>query len=172
MVDHDLSAIVNVINLYGVAMDTQRWELFDRIFTPDVQVDFGPGSQWNALAAFKTDFGAYHAPFDSTQHVMTNHTVNTDGDAAQAFTYGLWRLIRRGMEGGDFWEGSGWYDDDLIRTPGGWRIRRRVCRVVWWGGNVLVNQAIPGVSFESKNHSLKSEAAQGRVGFVSAILPK
>jgi hypothetical protein len=172
MADQDLPAIVNVINLYGVAMDTQRWELFDRIFTPDVEVDFGPGSQWTALAAFKSDFGAYHAPFDSTQHVMTNHVVEADGDRAKAFTYGLWRLIRRGMEGGDFWEGTGWYDDELVRTAAGWRISRRVCRVVWWGGNALVNQPIPGVSFEGKYDSLKREAAQGTVGFVTALLPK
>jgi hypothetical protein len=169
MADQDIPAIVNVINLYGLAMDTQRWDLFDRIFTPDVEVDFGPGSQWSALAAFKSDFGAYHAPFDSTQHVMTNHVVEAEADRAHAFTYGLWRLIRRGVEGGDFWEGTGWYDDELVRTGAGWRISRRVCRVVWWGGNPIVNQPIPGVSFEGKHHALKAEAAQGAVGFVNAV---
>jgi hypothetical protein len=172
MADQDLPAIVNVINLYGLAMDTQRWDLFDRIFTADVDVDFGPGSQWKDRAAFKSDFGAYHAVFDSTQHVMTNHAVEVQGDQAQAFTYGLWRLIRRGMEGGDFWEGTGWYDDELVRTAEGWRIRRRVCRLVWWGGNALVNQPIPGVSFEGKYLSLREEAAAERVGFVNAICPK
>jgi hypothetical protein len=43
--EQDLPAIVNVINLYGLAMDTQRWELFDRISTEDIAVDFGPSSQ-------------------------------------------------------------------------------------------------------------------------------
>ena len=172
MADQDLPAIINVVNLYGLAMDTQRWDLFDRIFTDDVEVDFGPGSQWRDRAAFKSDFGAYHAPFDSTQHIMTNHVVNLDGDRAQAFTYGLWRLIRKGIEGGDFWEGTGWDDDDLVHTPAGWRISRRACRVVWWGGNPIVNSPIPGVSFEGKFHALKDEAAQGRVGFVSAVCPK
>src|SRR5579864_7518594 len=129
MADQDLPAIVNLINLYGLAMDTQRWDLFDRIFTPDVEVDFGPGSQWTDRAAFKSDFAAYHAPFDSTQHAMANHVVEVAGDTAQAFTYGFWRLIRRGMEGGDFWEGTGWYEDALVRTGEGWRIKRRVCRL-------------------------------------------
>jgi hypothetical protein len=172
MAEQDVVPIVNVINLYGLAMDTQRWDLFDRIFTPDVVVDFGPGSQWSELAAFKADFAAYHAPFDSTQHVMANHVVEAAGDRAHAFTYGLWRLIRRGMEGGDFWEGTGWYDDELIRTQAGWRIRRRACRVVWWGGNPIVNQPIPGVSFEGKYHALKTEAAAGAVGFVNAVCPR
>jgi hypothetical protein len=168
MAEQDLPAIVNVINLYGLAMDTQRWALFDEIFTADVAVDFGPGSQWSDREAFKRDFGAYHAPFDSTQHVMANHVVKVDGDAAQAFTYGFWRLIRRGMEGGDFWEGTGWYDDALVRTAEGWRISRRACKVVWWGGNALVNQPIPGVSFEGRYDSLKAEAAKGAVPFLAA----
>lgn len=172
MSDHDTSAIVNVINLYGLAMDTQRWDLFDRIFARDVDVDFGPSSSWKDLAAFKSDFATYHAPFDSTQHVMTNHVVDVSGDSAHAFTYGLWRLIRRGMEGGDFWEGTGWYDDTLVRTAEGWRIKHRVCRLVWWGGNVLVNQPIPGVSFDSKSFALRGEAARGAVGFVNAACPK
>lgn len=171
MADQDIPAIVNVINLYGLAMDTQRWDLFDRIFTSNVEVDFGPGSQWSERAAFKADFGAYHAPFDSTQHIMTNHVVEADGDRATAFTYGLWRLIRRGVESGDFWEGTGWYDDELVRTADGWRISRRACRVVWWGGNPIVNQPIPGVSFEGKHHALKAEAARGAVGFVNAVCP-
>lgn len=172
MTGQDTSEIVNLVNLYGLAMDTQRWELFDRIFTPDVEVDFGPGSQWRELAAFKADFAAYHAPFDSTQHIMTSHVVEVAGDEAAAFTYGLWRLMRRGMAGGDFWEGTGWYDDLLVRTPAGWRIRRRLCRVVWWGGNALVNQPIPGVSFEGRQYALREEAAAGRARFVERLLPR
>ena len=30
----DREDIIELINLYGLAMDTQRWDLFDRIFTP------------------------------------------------------------------------------------------------------------------------------------------
>jgi hypothetical protein len=41
--------------------------------------------------------------------------------------------------------------------------------VVWWGGNALVNQPIPGVSFEGTYHALKDEAARGAVGFVKAL---
>lgn len=172
MADQDATAIIHVINLYALAMDTQRWDLFDRIFTHDIEADFSESAHWTDLAAFKSDFAAYHAPFDSTQHIMMNHLVNAAGDRAQAFTYGSWRLIRKGVEGGDFWEGTGWYDDGLIRTAEGWRINTRVCRVVWWGGNALVNQPIPGVGFDLHSSVLRDEDRAGRVGYVNAICPR
>jgi SnoaL-like domain len=49
MSDHDVLAIMSTINLYGLAVDTQRWELFDRIFSDDVDADFGT-SHWRDLA--------------------------------------------------------------------------------------------------------------------------
>ncbi len=165
----DIVAITQLINLYGFAMDTQRWELFDRIFTGDVEADFSDSAHWRDLASFKADFAAFHAPFDSTQHCMMNHVVRVHGDSAQAFTYGSWRLIRRAAEGSPLWDGSGWYDDALVRTDDGWRIRHRVCRVVWWIGNPLVNEAIPGVKFDLKSIVLRSEAAAGRVGLLAAL---
>jgi AraC-like DNA-binding protein len=53
----DREEIIQLINLYGFAMDTQRWDLFDRVFTEDVDADYGPGSHWTDRAAFKRDFG-------------------------------------------------------------------------------------------------------------------
>ncbi len=90
----DREDIVELINLYGFAMDTQRWDLFDRIFTEDVDADYGPTSHWTNRAQFKSDFGSFHELFDATQHVMTNHLVKVDGDRAASHTYGAWRLIR------------------------------------------------------------------------------
>lgn len=172
MAEQDVQSIIGIINLYGFAVDTQRWELFDRIFTADVEADFSKSAHWHDLPQFKSDFAVFHDPFDSTQHVMSNHLVNLAGDGAQAFTYGTWRLIRRGVEGGDFWEGTGWYDDILVRTAAGWRIRHRVCRVVWWGGNPIVQEAIPGVKFDLHCLALRREGADGRVNFLRKIAPK
>ena len=167
----DSQSIIHLINLYGFAVDTQRWSLFDRIFTPDVEADFSASAHWRDREKFKSDFAVFHGPFDSTQHAMTNHLVNVTGDTAHAFTYGTWRLIRKGLEGGDFWEGTGWYDDDLVRSASGWLIKRRTCRVVWWGGNPLVQEAIPGVRFELHSLSLRREADAGRVRYLNAICP-
>ena len=88
MPDQDRAAIIDIINLYGFAVDTQHWDLFDRIFTADVEADFSASAHWQDLASFKRDFAVFHDPFDSTQHAMLNHLVHVEGDEAHSFTYG------------------------------------------------------------------------------------
>jgi hypothetical protein len=165
----DQAAIIAIINLYGFAVDTQCWDLFDRIFTPDVTADFSATARWHDLASFKRDFALFHDPFDSTQHAMLNHLVHIEGDRAAAFTYGNWRLIRGAVDGDPRWDGTGWYDDELIRTPAGWRITKRICRITSWSGNPFVNETIPGVKFELNTTVLRREGEAGKVGFLNAI---
>jgi len=166
----DQATIVSsLVNLYGLAIDTQRWDLFDEIFTEDVFANYSESATWRDLATFKRDFAAYHDPFDGTQHTMTNIQWRFAGDTARAVTYGHWRLVRYGVPGGDFWEGQGWYEDELVRRDAGWRIRHRVCRIIWWGGNPNVNETTPGVKFELGVTSLRREADEGRFKFLSAL---
>ena len=160
-------AITQVINRYGLAMDTRRWDLFDSIFTEDVELVY-PGSRWHDRATFKTDFARAHERFDATQHAMMNHLVEVDGDTASAFTYCSWRLICRGTEGGDYLEGTAWYDDVLVRSEAGWRIKRRVCRILWAEGN----PAATGASEIMDWDVLRMEAADGNVGYLQAISAK
>lgn len=165
----DRDQIIEKINLYALAVDTRRWDLFDRIFANHCEADYGTGAHWHDLAAFKADFGAFHAHFDATQHMMANHQVCVDGDRAHSLTYGSWRLVRRAAEGDPLWEGTGWYDDTWSRTNGGWRILHRTCRVVWFTGNERVRDAIPGVRFEDERTSLREVAEAGRLVFLNAI---
>jgi hypothetical protein len=167
----DITAIIQIVNLYGFAVDTQRWDLFDRIFTKDVEADFSATAHWTDLESFKRDFAAFHDPFDSTQHVMSSHLVHVEDDTAQAFTYGSWRLVRKAVDGAPLWDGTGWYEDDLVRTAQGWRIRHRTCRIVWWTGDPFVNETIPGVKFELATTVLRREADAGRCRFMNAVSP-
>ncbi len=169
--DSDVVAITALVNLYGLAVDSQRWRLFDSIFTTDVHADYGASSQWTDLETFKSDFAAFHDRFDSTQHTMSTLVVAVDGDRAHSFCNGGWRLVRKAADGNPLWDGTGWYDDTPLRTPGGWRIARRVCRITWWTGNPFVNETIPGVKFELRTTALRREADAGRVGVLGA-LPK
>jgi SnoaL-like domain len=165
----DREDIVQLLNLYGLAMDTQRWDLFDRIFTRDCDADYGATSHWRDRAQFKADFGAFHAMFDATQHVMTNHLVTVRGDRANAHTYGSWRLIRRAAGDPPVWDGTGYYDDQLVRTADGWRIAARTCRVVWWTGNCRVQSPSDDIQFQLDLVSLRHEAEQGRLGILAAL---
>jgi SnoaL-like domain len=94
MNDSDVTAITQLVNLYGLAVDSRRWDLFDRIFAPDVDADYGPTSHWTDRQRFKSDFAAFHDPFDSTQHTMSTHVIRVEDDRAHSFCNGGWRLVR------------------------------------------------------------------------------
>jgi hypothetical protein len=165
----DVIEIINLINLYPVAVDTLRFDLFDRIFTDDPEVSFGGPAAWTDLAALKRDFETIHRPFEATLHVTTNHQVIVNGDRANCISYVHGRFVRQVAEGGNMFESAGWYDDALVRTPAGWRIATRTCRSVWAGGNPVVLQTMPGVSGEHTLDSLSREAAAGRLAYLAAL---
>lgn len=165
----DRGDIIQLINLYGLAMDSQRWDLFDRIFTEDVDADYGPTSHWTDLASFKRDFGSFHELFDATQHVMTNHLVTVSGDSANSLTYGMWRLVRHAAGDPPVWDGTGWYDDNWVRTAAGWRIFRRRIGVIFWTGNPRVQTPMEEIEFKLDLASLKTEGAAMRLDYLKTI---
>ena len=67
------------------------------------------------------------------------------------------------------WDGTGYYDDRLVRTAEGWRIAKRVCRVVFWTGNPRVQTPMDEIEFKLDLVSLKTEAAAGRLDFLKAL---
>lgn len=170
MLGTDREAITDLINLYALAVDAQRWDLFDRVFTADAVTDYGEGAVWTDLVSFRQAFAAIHAPLDSTRHAMSGHQLRISGDEANAFTYGAWTLMRYAAEGGDTWRGSGWYDDHLVRTPAGWRIRHRTCRVVAWFGNPAVQGIDPAqADVMIPRFSVRQEGEAGRIAFLRAV---
>lgn len=173
MADQDKAAIIELINLYGFALDAQQWQLFDQIFTDDVKAEFGPaGAVWSDLATFKRAFAAFHSTLDTFQHTMMGHLVHVDGTKAYAFSYGNWLLVRSAAKGGPSWLGTGWYDDELVRGDHGWRIKRRVCRLVSWSGNPLVPEPNYQQSPDMTTNVLSQHVAAGKVGYFNAIRAK
>jgi hypothetical protein len=168
MSGNDISEIVNVLNLYAIAVDTLQWDLFDRVFTPDARLDY-LSRVWDDLTEFKKHFAAVHAPLDSSQHMVTNHQVVVNGDRANALSYARARLIRSMPEGGgNQWEIGAWYDDVLVRTPRGWRIKSRTCRGNWWDGNIRVSETTSG-SARQEMTLLRRAAAAGEISHLDAV---
>ncbi|OBH42281.1 hypothetical protein [Mycobacterium mantenii] len=65
-------------------------------------------------------------------------------------------MLRRAAGDNPLWDGTGWYDDALVR-------------ITWWTGNPSVNAAVPGVKFDLGTTALRSEADAGRVGILMAL---
>lgn len=163
----DLSSIVNVINLYAIAVDSHRYELFDRIFTEDIRCDFGGGAAFTDRATLSSVFKDIHAVFSATQHLTSGHAITVDGDSAYCLSY-VYARFRREVEGADsLFESSGWYDDLLVRSANGWRIKDRTSRMVSYSGDIRVMQAMPGVDTNYHLASLFHEADEGRVAFLT-----
>jgi hypothetical protein len=124
----DIVEIINVINLYSVAVDTRRWDLFDRVFTEDAHTDFGGPATWNDLVSLKQAFEIIHRPFEATLHVTTNHQVVVNDDRANCLSYVHGRFIREVSHSRSMFESLGWYDDLPVRSPLGWRIKKSACQ--------------------------------------------
>lgn len=161
MTDHD--RISQQLCLYTAAVDTRQWQLFDRIFTPDVLADYG--KPVSGLAAFKQMADAAWGAFDASQHGLSNINIRVEGDRARSLAYGNWCLIRRGLEDGDVWEGRGWYDDAFIRVDGRWLIHHRRCRVMTYTGNPGVMTADGRFEGTLPTTSMVAELAVGNLGF-------
>ena len=170
MAEQDKAAIIEAMNLYAVALDAHEWDLFDRIFTEDVVMDMGLiGVTWTGRTEFKQGLQNSCDALDAHQHSITGHLVHVEGDTARAFCYGTWTLVREAAEGGRTWMGMGWYDDELVRVDGGWKFRRRVCRLLSWTGNLQVIDPSGNLDLDANSNSLFQSREAGDLGFLKAL---
>jgi hypothetical protein len=167
MQGEDFAQIVNIVNLYAAATDSHRYDLFDAIFTEDVHLDFGAGAAIEGRDILKAAYKDIHAVFAATQHMTSGHVVRFAGEEARCFSYVSARFRRAVEEGAaeGVFTSTGWYDDIAVRTADGWRIRHRVSRMVTYGGDLRVMQAMPGVDTNYVLASLADEAEAGRIEF-------
>jgi hypothetical protein len=165
MSGNDVAEIIALTHLYAMATDTLRWDLFDRIFTPDLDANCPPNGRWVGLEDFKSKWAAFHEILDGSTHTFTNQQVVVSGDTANMLSYVHVRLWRKMPDGKDWYESGGYYDDKLIRTPAGWRIRARLYGGNWWDGNPRVG----GEDFDPSLIPLRHAAKAGDVAFVNAL---
>jgi SnoaL-like domain len=93
------------------------------VFTEDCQLDYGEIGSWNGIDAVADFMEKVHAIAGHTMHRLTNITVTLDGDRAQARTYIDGLIMAAGNRSGV--NAIGFYDDEMVRSSGGWRIARR-----------------------------------------------
>ena len=152
----DGEEISQLMSLYALAIDAKQWRIFERVFTEDVQADYGPGGSWSNRADWQNDFEKMHVAYDATQHTMSNTSWTVAGDSGNVLTYGVFRLIRRGLAGGDTMAGGVWYDDVLRKTPEEWRICKRIARNIWLEGNFgMPPDGSPGVQLTSLSNGVE-----------------
>ncbi|BBZ75107.1 hypothetical protein MANY_04440 [Mycolicibacterium anyangense] len=109
---------------YSTAIDNQRFDDLDRVFTPDAQIDYtemggiaGPFPEVKAwLAEVMPNFPAYY-------HMLGNVDIRLNGDTAASRSI-CFNPMKLGDDGQIMFCGL-WYDDEFVRTADGWRMSRR-----------------------------------------------
>lgn len=128
----DVLEIQNLLATYVFALDEKDYDALDGVFTPDATFDYtstgGVTGDWKTI---KPWLAAALARFPTTQHLVGLPRIRLDGDRATCATM-LFNPMLLKHEGKDliFFVGAT-YRDDLVRTPNGWRIARRVETDPW-----------------------------------------
>ena len=114
---------------YSTALDTRRFDDLDRIFTPDAYIDYRAmggidGSypdvrDW--LAQVLPNFPAYFHMLGNID-IRLNSAMNNDAATSRSICFNPMKL----NEDGQILFCGLWYEDEVVRTPEGWRISRRV----------------------------------------------
>ncbi|SEP20301.1 nuclear transport factor 2 family protein [Trujillonella endophytica] len=132
----DVLAVIGVLNRYAWALDTRDWEGLCEVFAEDLRADYGAFTV-TGVGDMVERMRESHAHVDSTQHLIGGHDVQVDGDVARSRCQVIATLRRAGRPSRIYRMG-GWYADELVRTPAGWRIAVRTAHGLWQEGDRAV----------------------------------
>jgi len=112
----DQESIRQVLNNYAYGCDTRTWKLFDEVFTPTVEFNYG--GEYSAqgrdklVKLIRNSLGGC----GPTQHLLGNFSINVTGDTASCFCYIRAFHVGLGAKKGQLYEVWGAYKDKLILT--------------------------------------------------------
>jgi hypothetical protein len=126
----DRAEIADLISRYAQICDSGSYEALRDCFTPDARAEYSGV----ALERGVEHIIAHMAPLADlpvTQHVVGSIATDLDGDRATTQSYTVVHFVRTAPGGHEVVHRGLRYDDDLVRTPAGWRIHDRRHQVLW-----------------------------------------
>jgi len=131
----DRMEIIDTINRYATSVDTRDWDLFFSCYTDEINVDMVSVGFDQPMTMSVKDFMEIIqravSAFDSTQHIVSNHVINIEGDNATLVSYLQAQHFRQDDTSTFALLIGGYYDNSLIRTPAGWRINKYKVVKTW-----------------------------------------
>jgi 3-phenylpropionate/cinnamic acid dioxygenase small subunit len=123
----DRLEIEQLLVRYCYAIDQRDWDAYRAVYTRDAVIDdvsAGPGKSVDDMVEF---LSRALERVVLIQHAISTAKIEIDGDSASARTICHCPVV---LDRGDgetqmFFQGL-WYQDELVRTPDGWRIAKRV----------------------------------------------
>jgi ketosteroid isomerase-like protein len=139
----DRLEIEQLLVRYCHAIDQRDWDAYRAVYTEDAVIDdvsAGHGNSVDQMVEFLTR--ALEGVV-LIQHAVSTMLLEVDGDTANARTVCHCPVVV-GVGGGEtqmIFQGL-WYEDELVRTPDGWRISKRA------ETDYFTQNAPPGFGFE------------------------
>jgi SnoaL-like domain len=103
----DERAISAILVAYGTSIDQRDWNRLRACFSDDCEADYGSFGKWQGAVAIAAYMKQAHADLGLTLHRITTIEIRSDDGRIGARSY------------------VGYYDDQFVRTGGGWKIARR-----------------------------------------------
>ena len=123
----DRQEIDDLLTRYATAVDTKDWDLYETVFTEDAFIDYeSAGGIKGKLPEIRAWLEKTMAMFPMTQHVVCNRVVELDGDKATARSVFYNPMGLPSEEKMVLFFDGGYYNDQLVKTADGWRIRERI----------------------------------------------
>jgi hypothetical protein len=133
----DAHQIQQCLLQYAVALDSRDFDLLESLFTPDARIDIPAAGVFDARG-YRAASEAGLGRLDATHHFCNQPVLRIDGDRAFARTYLVAQHVVNALAPAGTLLIGAWYNDELLRTGDGWRIRARTGNAVWWSGNPAV----------------------------------
>jgi hypothetical protein len=122
----DRLEIQQLLVAYSTAIDRRRFDDLDRVFTPDAHIDYrAMGGIDGVYPEVKAWLAEVLPNFPAYAHMLGNFDIRIDGDTAYSRTICFNPMVVGGDQQQVLFCGL-WYDDQFVRTAGGWRMTRRV----------------------------------------------
>jgi hypothetical protein len=123
----DRAELVELISHYADIADLKEFTtLPGRVFTDVLALDFESVTGMPVMTVPLGDYvevlRAAFAPFKATHHAITGHVVDVDGDTAKIHAHV--RAEHWLTDVTSPWLVVGFYDNEAVRTPDGWRLNR------------------------------------------------
>jgi SnoaL-like domain len=135
----DRQEIVDVLTTYTRAVDRHDEDLLYRAYHEDMIDDHG-AFVGNREEFVDWAFNMQREHHAVTQHFITNHTIDIDGDVAHSEAYFLWIAVNR--TGVPFTQVGGRYIDRLEKRDGHWYILARNVVTDWVMPTVNTREAV------------------------------
>lgn len=141
----DRLQINDLLTRYTNAIDSKDWSLLDTCFTPDAHLDYtSAGGVAGDYPKVRQWLEKALAPFAMTVHFISNSTVELEGDEARARTYVLNPMGFPKPDGSlHIFTVGAFYNDRLVRTEAGWRIRERIEETAFMDGTLPEALQVP-----------------------------